>query len=294
MAERTLKKRRPAHLPVVVLRPSIIMAAIREPMIGWTDTLSAAGGLSLAGGVGVLEFIYGKKDNIADIVPVDYVSNSIIVSTAIQARKPPALTVVHSNTSHMNPITWENYLKFGFDYMQYQPVSVQVFRPSLHFIDDYKTIKTLFYLRSQLPTNILEKVTSLPLIGNPKMNKQVKQLQFAYEKLDEMYDLFQHFTRNNWVYETKKIYEFLEQMSAAEKEEFYIDPKTFDWMNATHLYAYGTESYMFKEDRVAPDGKSLMLLHKNQFRYFDDVQRVMKDIEIICRDPARLQKETLA
>lgn len=117
MAERSLKKKRPQNLPVVVLRPSIIMAAIREPMIGWTDTLSAAGGLSLAGGVGVLEYIYGKKDNIADIVPVDYVSNAILVSTAIQARKPPALTVVHANTSHQNPITWEKYLKFGFDYM---------------------------------------------------------------------------------------------------------------------------------------------------------------------------------
>lgn len=108
-----------------------------------------------------------------------------------------------------------------------------------------------------------------------------------------MYDLFQHFTRNNWIYETKMIYEFLAQMTEAEREEFYIDPKTFDWQNATHLYAYGTESYMFKEDRVAPDGKSLLLLHKNQFRYFDDVQRVMKDIEIICRDPNRLRKEAL-
>jgi hypothetical protein len=60
MAERTLKKRRPSHLPVVVLRPAIISAAVREPLPGWTDTLSAAGGLSLAGSVGVLEFVYAK------------------------------------------------------------------------------------------------------------------------------------------------------------------------------------------------------------------------------------------
>lgn len=100
MAERTLRKLRPANLPVVILRPSIIAAAIREPLPGWTDTLSAAGGLSLAGGTGVLKYVYAKKDNIADIIPVDYVSNAIIVATAINARKPPQLTVVHSASSH--------------------------------------------------------------------------------------------------------------------------------------------------------------------------------------------------
>lgn len=105
MAERTLRKVRPESLPCVILRPSIITAAIREPFPGWTDTLSAAGGLSLAGGTGILDYVFGKEENIADIIPVDYVSNAIIVSTAMCADKP-GLTVVHSNTSHMNPVTW--------------------------------------------------------------------------------------------------------------------------------------------------------------------------------------------
>lgn len=117
MAERTLKKRRPEHLPVVILRPSIIIAAVKEPLPGWTDTLSAAGGLSLAGGTGVLEFVYSRADNIADIIPVDYVTNMIIVSTALQANKP-GLTVVHSSTSHSNPVTWKDYMEFGFEYLK--------------------------------------------------------------------------------------------------------------------------------------------------------------------------------
>lgn len=83
MAERTLKKRRPTNLPCVLLRPAIINSAIKEPLPGWTDTLSAAGGLSVAGGSGVLKYVYAKIDNIADMIPVDIVSNAIIVSTAM-------------------------------------------------------------------------------------------------------------------------------------------------------------------------------------------------------------------
>lgn len=82
MAERTLRKKRNPNLPVLVLRPSIIGGAIREPYPGWTDTISAAGGLSLTGGIGIVNWIHGSGDNIADLIPVDVVSNMIIVGTA--------------------------------------------------------------------------------------------------------------------------------------------------------------------------------------------------------------------
>lgn len=103
-------------MPCLILRPSIIAAAISEPFPGWTDTLSAAGGLSLATGVGVLEYVISKEDNISDIVPVDYVSNAIIVGTALEANKP-GLSVCHASTSHSNPITWNDFMKYGFDYL---------------------------------------------------------------------------------------------------------------------------------------------------------------------------------
>lgn len=99
MAERTLKKLRKPDLPTLILRPAIIGAAVKEPVPGWTDTFSAAGGLSLAVGIGIVNYVKGNGNNIADLVPVDYVSNSIIVSTAMEANKPK-LTVVHSGTSH--------------------------------------------------------------------------------------------------------------------------------------------------------------------------------------------------
>ena len=145
MAERTFKKKRPANMSCVILRPSIITAAIREPFPGWTDTLSAAGGLSIAGASGVLGYVYGKHDNIADIIPVDYVSNAILVSTAMHAGIPE-LAIVHSNTSHMNPITWGEFMDYGFKYIKTQPVSKQAFQPELYFIDNKKVLKTLFFL----------------------------------------------------------------------------------------------------------------------------------------------------
>jgi hypothetical protein len=87
MAERTLRKKRNPKLPVFLVRPAIIIGALKEPFPGWTDTISAAGALSLTGGIGVVNWIHGKEENFADLIPVDIVSNSIIVGTVIQANK---------------------------------------------------------------------------------------------------------------------------------------------------------------------------------------------------------------
>jgi hypothetical protein len=77
--------------------------------------LSAAGGLSVAGATGILPYVYAEYDNIADVIPVDYVTNGILVSTALLAGKP-ALTVIHSSSGHRNPVSWGEYISQGLKY----------------------------------------------------------------------------------------------------------------------------------------------------------------------------------
>jgi hypothetical protein len=57
MAEKTLKKIKPYELPVCIVRPSIITSAEKEPHVGWTDTLSAAGGFSLLIIAGIARYL---------------------------------------------------------------------------------------------------------------------------------------------------------------------------------------------------------------------------------------------
>lgn len=83
MGERTLKKLTPPEMPLVLLRPAIVGGANRDPYPGWTDTLSAAGGLGMVGAIGVMDIIHCRKEQILDIIPVDFVTHATIVSTAL-------------------------------------------------------------------------------------------------------------------------------------------------------------------------------------------------------------------
>lgn len=123
MAERTLKKKRRDDLPMLLIRPAIIIGSYEEPMQGWVDTLSAAGALSLVGGSGLINYFPGDTDITCDIIPVDYVSNSILVATAFQANKRN-LTVINNGTSHQNPTTWGFFIQRGINYINQQPFSV--------------------------------------------------------------------------------------------------------------------------------------------------------------------------
>jgi hypothetical protein len=74
-------------------------------MPGWTDSLAAAGGLAMAFILGLCTNATCYKKNIADVIPVDYVSNAIIVAAAKHANNP-SLRIVMVGTSTNNPISW--------------------------------------------------------------------------------------------------------------------------------------------------------------------------------------------
>ena len=54
MTEHLLIENNKKQIPLLVMRPSIISAALEEPVPGWTDSISLIGGFYLIAGMGVL------------------------------------------------------------------------------------------------------------------------------------------------------------------------------------------------------------------------------------------------
>ena len=113
----------------------------------------------------------------------------------------------------------------------------------------------------------------------------------VYQKLDDMYEMFSHFTVNEWIYETKAIVELEEQMTPEDREIFFVDPKRFTWKQVVEGYFYGFMKYMQKEDVVYPDNQIQMLLNKNHLEYFENSRRAFKDTRIVTKDPVRIKKD---
>jgi fatty acyl-CoA reductase len=111
LAEKSLFKKK-GNLQCVLFRPSIIASSVAEPFPGWTDSLSAAGGLTLMSSLGLINYIKISSggSNRLDMVPVDIVSNGIIVATANAGTKlGNELDIYNCGTSVENPITMSEY-----------------------------------------------------------------------------------------------------------------------------------------------------------------------------------------
>ena len=80
MTEHLLSSNNIKGIPIVILRPSILGAALNEPVPGWIDTTSFMAGVTLLVGHGILTQIPCKQDAFVDIIPVDYVVKQIFLS----------------------------------------------------------------------------------------------------------------------------------------------------------------------------------------------------------------------
>jgi len=65
-------------LPVVVCRPSIVVASHREPFKGWIDNVNGPTGVILGAGKGLVRSMFAEKSFVADLVPVDVVINLVV------------------------------------------------------------------------------------------------------------------------------------------------------------------------------------------------------------------------
>ncbi|CCW62561.1 unnamed protein product [Phytomonas sp. EM1] len=77
MGEKLLEKYR-GDVPLAIVRPSIVGCSYYEPVPGWVDVLTAAGGLILTVGFGVVKELLCDANKVCDIVPVDFVVNIMI------------------------------------------------------------------------------------------------------------------------------------------------------------------------------------------------------------------------
>ncbi|XP_050493805.1 fatty acyl-CoA reductase 2-like [Bombus huntii] len=65
-------------LPVAIVRPSIIGVSVEEPCPGWIQNISAFTGTIMLIGRGCATAVRGRRDARSDLVPVDFVIDTII------------------------------------------------------------------------------------------------------------------------------------------------------------------------------------------------------------------------
>lgn len=268
-------------VPLIIVRPAIIGAAWKEPFPGWVDSLTAAGGIILTGGLGVLRELYLPKNNIADIVPLDFVVNTLLKAAAarsVQSQPAPAAEnaapgpagpqatsvvptvpdIVQACTSStQNVCSWEMFRIAGIKYWSDNPHSKQLHRADLKFYENKKLYAINWFLRRQVHAAVLKTMASMPYIGSEEKLKLAKKYERAVFRSGDLQKQFEPFTSHEWHFEDKNAQSLNLVLSQDEKKCFSSDPYDISWYSYVQAYSYGLIKYVMKSADGRPEPAAL-------------------------------------
>lgn len=186
-AERVIQKRlKSSKKRVALVRPSIVLSALREPLIGWTETLSAGQVLFYAMMAGLVKWLHTASYPL-DVVPCDIVSNMIIAATAyIGQTSAGTLKLFHCTSSYLNPSNFPTLIKATKDYYRFHPLYREAFKPSVTSVQDEKLHAWLSYFNQELPLQVMGAVAKLPYVGSEKMSAQIELGKKMVGKMKEV------------------------------------------------------------------------------------------------------------
>ena len=214
LTERTLKKRK-SPLKVCIVRPSIVISAFEEPFLGWTETISAMGGLLFAGILGLINYLQVDPHQILDLVPVDYVSNLILASANYNFLNgvPGEPLVVHCSSSQLNRVKIWDIVEILKANAQFNASDKQQKTPAIYLTTSPLLYNSLFFFTQALPVKILAKISTMPVIGNQKLEARAKTFARLIDKMNSMQGLFLHFTNNEFIYDSTNSQKIWSSMS---------------------------------------------------------------------------------
>lgn len=229
------------NLPIAIVRPSIVVAAWKEPFPGWVDSLFGSTGLQLGILKGIMRTVYAKLDKVADCVPVDICIN-LMIAAAWQLAKHPKkeVSVYNCTIGGVHPVTWGDLIKVYNSSAIKNPANGVLWYPKItakHYRFHHEICVLCFHY---FPAICLDSFARLfgQRPGLFKMHRKIHAVLSAFEE----------FTTKEWKFTTENQWPLWEAMSVDDKRDFYFDVRQIDWTSFAEQYCLGIKLYMLKED----------------------------------------------
>ncbi|KAL1489440.1 hypothetical protein ABEB36_014334 [Hypothenemus hampei] len=240
LAECWLKENK-GDLPLVVVRPSIVLSSIDGPLKGWVDNWNGPTGIIAAAGKGLFRTMLCEKSKKADLVPVDMVINLMIVSAwRISCVKSKEIPIYNCVTGQRKPIKWNDFIDICFKNLRRHPLSQVSWYPDGSVTSSRAMNSIKKCLLHWMPAYIIDSFVWMTG-GKPKMIK-------VQSKLCKAAACLEYFTTQEWEFDDENVRALSQTLNETDKKEFNFDVAKIDWDNYLENYILGIRRFIFKED----------------------------------------------
>jgi alcohol-forming fatty acyl-CoA reductase len=245
-------------IPLSIVRPSIIESALAEPFPGWLEGFRMAEPLILAFGRGILRDFSGLPDSVLDIIPADFVVNTVL---AVAASPPPDTEprVYHAASGSRNPLRFRGMEESAERYFSKHPLRDRYGQAIGTPRWTYPTREELA-TRARTALRFVEAaqwvVERLPL--GASVADLSDDLNAERERLDRGLNLIQLYgvyTEVDCVFDTRNLMSVWEKVPEAERKIFPFDAALFSWEHYFQDVHFPTVVRMSRAETVARKGK---------------------------------------
>ncbi|KAI9564151.1 hypothetical protein GHT06_007889 [Daphnia sinensis] len=249
LAEQILEKEC-GTVPLAIVRPSIVTAALREPFPGWIDNLNGPTGLIAGGGKGFIRVFKAESpDLITDLIPVDLSINLMIaVAWHTAMHRPANSSVYFSSTSYDNPITFGQFETFTTFAWRKYPTKDMLWYPTSEI-----TNKNWYYQLNVMLYHIMPAV--LVDCYARFMGQRANRVRL-YKKAFRALSAFDFFFSKQWKFISKNSDGIWSMLSARDRQIFYFNVREINWRAYFETYILGTRRFILKDDiSTLPEAK---------------------------------------
>jgi alcohol-forming fatty acyl-CoA reductase len=245
-------------IPLSIVRPSIIESALEEPFPGWLEGFRMAEPLILAFGRGILRDFSGLPDSVLDIIPADFVVNTVL---AVAANPPADSTprVYHAASGSRNPLRFRGMADSAARYFSKHPLRDRFGQPIGTPTWTYPTRQELA-TRARTALRFVEAaqwvVERLPLGASvADMSDDLNAERERLERGVNLIQLYGVYTEVDCIFDTRNLMSIWEKVPAAERAIFPFDAALYDWEHYFQDVHFPTVVRMSRAETTASKGK---------------------------------------
>ncbi|XP_023014773.2 putative fatty acyl-CoA reductase CG5065 [Leptinotarsa decemlineata] len=240
-------------LPVVILRPSVVIPVWREPIPGWTDNINGPAGLLIGAGKGVIRTMYCNSDRYADFLPVDIGVNAMVICP-FEYLKSGERRIFNLTSSSEYKISWSEIIDIGRKVIETKmPLNNVAWYPGGSMKKSRLIHNICFYMFQILPAIFVDAL--LFILGYKPILLRIQK------RISKGYEVFEYYANNQWDFNNDNGMEVREMLNPTERKIYKVDGDGIDYTEYFTSCVHCTRLYILKEtDDTIPAAKRHMKL----------------------------------
>ncbi|KAG8232904.1 hypothetical protein J437_LFUL012818 [Ladona fulva] len=228
--------------PCVIVRPSMITGAWKEPKPGWIASMNGPSGFLTGAAKGVLRRLPLDKNLVTDYIPVDAVVSEMIVAAWHTATtRPKKMPIYHCTSSTQTPFRWKRIESRVDYYLHLYPLKSAVWYPYLKFLPTLFLFQLSSIFFHFLPGYILDTLTRV-VGGRPILIKLHTRVNSSLGRL-------KFFIFNEWFFDNQRTVDLFKELSPADEKIFgEMNIERLNWESYFDNFVRGVRRYNNKEE----------------------------------------------